>query len=70
MPTAASTAYSRNISALLLHLVSDGALAIDPSDEIQAGVVITHDGRWSTRGVAALLGTSRGRTPVIDGTAD
>jgi H+-translocating NAD(P) transhydrogenase subunit alpha len=44
VPTAASNAYSRNISALLLLMTSDGALAIDLSDEIQAGVVITHNG--------------------------
>jgi len=45
VPTAASNAYSRNISALLLHMVSaDGALAMDLSDEIQAGVVITSGG--------------------------
>jgi len=38
-------AYSHNISALLLSLVSNGALAIDLEDEIQAGVVITFDGK-------------------------
>ena len=37
MPTAASNAYSRNISTLLLHMTSDGALALDSTDEIQAG---------------------------------
>ena len=55
MPTAASNAYSRNISTLLAYLTADGALAIDTSDEIQAGVVITHDGRVVQEGVAALL---------------
>jgi H+-translocating NAD(P) transhydrogenase subunit alpha len=45
VPTAASNAYSRNISALLLHMTSEGALAINLDDEIQAGVVITYDGR-------------------------
>ena len=55
MPTAASNAYSRNISALLEYMTSDGALAIDTSDEIQAGVVITHGGRIVNQGVAALL---------------
>jgi NAD(P) transhydrogenase subunit alpha len=45
VPTAASTAYSRNITALLLHLIRDGAPAIDLTDEIQAGVVITHGGQ-------------------------
>jgi H+-translocating NAD(P) transhydrogenase subunit alpha len=55
VPTAASNAYSRNISALLLHLTKDGARAIDTSDEIQAGVVIAHDGRVVHEGVASLL---------------
>jgi H+-translocating NAD(P) transhydrogenase subunit alpha len=55
VPTAASNAYSRNISALLLHLVADGELAIDPADEIQAGVVVAHDGQVVHPGVAKLL---------------
>src|SRR5215813_12367807 len=55
VPTAASNAYSRNISAMLLHLTSGGALAIDTSDQIQAGVVIAHDGRVIHQGVAGLL---------------
>lgn len=45
VPVAASMAYSRNASALLRHLVRDGAPAIDLTDEIQAGVVLTHGGR-------------------------
>jgi NAD(P) transhydrogenase subunit alpha len=45
VPTAASNAYSRNISALLLHMTADGSLAIDLSDEIQAGVVTTYKGK-------------------------
>jgi NAD(P) transhydrogenase subunit alpha len=44
MPTSASAAYSRNVSALLQHLLVDGQLAINLEDEIQAGVVMTHDG--------------------------
>jgi H+-translocating NAD(P) transhydrogenase subunit alpha len=55
VPTAASNAYSRNISALLLYLTKDGALAIDTDEEVQAGVVISHDGRVVHPGVAALL---------------
>lgn len=55
MPTAASTAFARNISNLLLHLVHDGALAIDPADEIQAGVVITHGGEVVHPATARLL---------------
>ena len=55
VPTAASNAYSRNISALLLHMTADGALRIDPTDEIQAGVVITRDGEVVHPAVAKLL---------------
>ncbi len=55
MPTAASNAYSRNISALLEYMTKDGSLAIDTGDEIQAGVVITHGGRVVNEGVTALL---------------
>jgi NAD(P) transhydrogenase subunit alpha len=44
MPTAASAMYARNISALLLNLVKDGELALDPDDELHAGVIITRDG--------------------------
>ena len=55
MATAASTAYARNIGALLLHLVSDGALSIDLTDEITAGVVITHGGGVVHAATAALL---------------
>ena len=55
MAAAASTAYSRNISALLAHLRGSGELLIDPADEIQAGVVITHGGRVINAATAALL---------------
>jgi len=65
VPTAASNAYSRNISTLLLHMTRDGALAIDTSDEIQAGVVIAHDGKIVHETVARLLlpGDSGGSSP-------
>jgi H+-translocating NAD(P) transhydrogenase subunit alpha len=55
VPAAASAAYARNVATLLLHMVADGALAIDPSDDIQAGVVITHGGSVIHPGTAALL---------------
>ncbi len=59
MPTAASTAYSRNISALVLHLLRDGRLAIDPTEEIQAAVLLTHDGSVVHPAIAGLLEESR-----------
>jgi NAD/NADP transhydrogenase alpha subunit len=42
---AASTAYARNIAALLGLFIRDGAFRIDLGDEIQAAVVATHDGQ-------------------------
>ncbi len=55
MPTAASAAYARNVTALLTHMIRDGVLAIDPEDEIQAGVVVTHEGSVIHPAVAELL---------------
>ena len=55
VPTAASNAFSRNVSALLLHMTVDGALQIDMTDEIQAGVVITRGGEVVQPAVAKQL---------------
>jgi NAD(P) transhydrogenase subunit alpha len=72
VPTAASNAYSRNISALLVHMTSDGALAIDTNDEIQAGVVIAHDGKVVNEAVARLLPAQQteGGAAHVSGTTD
>jgi NAD(P) transhydrogenase subunit alpha len=60
MATAASTAYARNVIALLTHLVRDGALVIAPDDEIQAGVVVTHRGEIVNQALGAVLVGSDG----------
>jgi H+-translocating NAD(P) transhydrogenase subunit alpha len=70
VPTAASNAYSRNISTLLLHMTADGALAIDTGDEIQAGVVIAHGGKIVNPAVAALVPQPNQGGTGVDGTAD
>jgi NAD(P) transhydrogenase subunit alpha len=44
VPRAASTAYARNVAALLGLLVRDGAFTIDVQDEVLAGLIVTHDG--------------------------
>jgi NAD(P) transhydrogenase subunit alpha len=44
MPAGSSAFYARNISALLLHFVKDGAMNYDFDEEITAGTVITHGG--------------------------
>ena len=60
VPTAASNAYSRNISALLLHMIKEGELVIDTGDEIQAGVVIAHDGKVVHPAVRKLVANGEG----------
>jgi hypothetical protein len=56
MPAGASAFYARNISALLLHMVKDGALNIDLADEITGAVVITQGGKVVQEATAKLLG--------------
>ena len=45
MPAGASQFYARNLSAFLMHFMKDGAMNIDPADEITAATVITRDGQ-------------------------
>jgi NAD/NADP transhydrogenase alpha subunit len=40
MPYHASTLYSRNVQALLLHLAPEGELTLDWSDEITSGACV------------------------------
>jgi NAD(P) transhydrogenase subunit alpha len=55
VPGAASTAYARNLLALLTHLMPGGDVVLDLDDEIQAGVVVCHDGRLIHPRVRAAL---------------
>ena len=55
VPISASQFYSRNVSALLLHLLKDGALDIELTEEITAGVVITYGGQVVQPATARLL---------------
>jgi NAD(P) transhydrogenase subunit alpha len=41
----ASRLYARNVQALLDYITKDGALVLDPDDEIVAGTTITRDGK-------------------------
>jgi len=40
MAQGASAAYARNVTALVAHLVRDGALVLDPADEITAAILV------------------------------
>ena len=55
MPIGASQFYARNLSALLLGLIKDGALSLDPADEIAGPVTITHGGEIRSEAVKKLL---------------
>lgn len=55
VPYHASQMYAKNLSTLLLHLVSDGRLALDLSDEITQGTLVSHDGHVVHPRVRELL---------------
>lgn len=55
VPYHASQMYSKNISTLLLHLVKDGALALDLEDEITVGTLVSNDGQVVHPRVKELL---------------
>jgi H+-translocating NAD(P) transhydrogenase subunit alpha len=63
MPTGASQFYARNISALLLGMVKDGALNLDFEDEVTAATVITNGGQVVSEPVKKLLEPA-GATPA------
>jgi len=55
MPAGASAFYARNISALLLGMVTDGALQLDFEDEVTKATVITHAGAVVQEATKKLL---------------
>ena len=55
MPAGASSFYARNISALLLEMVKDGALDLDFENEVTKATVITKDGAVVSEAVKKLL---------------
>ncbi|MEX2984235.1 NAD(P) transhydrogenase subunit alpha [Streptomyces sp. C36] len=55
IPVAASTAYARNVTALLAHLVRDGELWIEPDDPVQKAMLVTHDGLVRAEDVWQLI---------------
>ncbi len=55
MPAGASQFYARNISALLLNMVREGALNLDFAEEVTKATVITHGGAVVSEAVTRLL---------------
>jgi NAD(P) transhydrogenase subunit alpha len=61
LPFHASQMYARNVMALVQHLIKDGALNYDFSDEITAGSCVTHDGRVRLGEPAAPAAPAQGK---------
>jgi NAD(P) transhydrogenase subunit alpha len=69
MPAGASQFYARNISALFLGMVKDGALHLDFEDEVTKSTVITNGGAVVSDAVKALLEPTPPPTPAPAPTA-
>jgi NAD(P) transhydrogenase subunit alpha len=59
MPFDASRLYSRNVLTLLQHLMKDGALNFDYSDEITRDTTLTHDGEITHKPTLDALAGAR-----------
>ena len=55
MPLATSQLFARNVANLLLHLVKDGAITLDFTDEITKGSCVTHSGEIVNERAKQLL---------------
>ena len=54
-PFNASQMYAKNVSALLLHLLKDGQIRLDPDDEIIRETLVAHDGHVDHPKVREML---------------
>ncbi len=64
MPGSATAMYARNIQTLVKHLLRDGALNLDFSDEITRGATITHGGKVIHEATAKALGIEAAEPPA------
>ena len=58
MPQTTSQLYARNVANLLLHLVKNGAISLDFSDEITKGACVTHGGQIVNERAKQMLGSA------------
>ena len=56
MPGSATAMYAKNMQTLLKHLIKDGAIKLDFTDEITRGATITHGGKVINEATAKALG--------------
>jgi NAD(P) transhydrogenase subunit alpha len=64
IPTHASQLYARTIAAFLLHISRDGALHVDPNDEIVRETLVARDGDVVQSRVRETLGLGPRDTPA------
>jgi NAD(P) transhydrogenase subunit alpha len=69
MPASATQMYAKNLQTLIKHLVADGALNLDFSDEITQGATITHGGKVVHEATAKALGIEPAAPPKADAEA-
>src|SRR5262249_34860607 len=65
IPYHASQMYARNVTTFLRHRVKDGAINIDPADEITRETLVTHAGEVTHPRVRELLGLSAINAPAM-----
>jgi NAD(P) transhydrogenase subunit alpha len=58
LATSSSHMYARNVAAMLASLTVDGAVVIDPADEVHAAVVVCHHGALTAPPAPEPLGVS------------
>jgi len=64
MPGSATAMYAKNIQTLLKHLIKDGSINLDFTDEITRGATITHQGKVVSEPVARALGLEAPAPPA------
>ena len=64
MPGSATQMYAKNIQTLLRHLIKDGRVTLDLTDEITRGATITHQGKVVSEPVARALGLEAPAPPA------
>jgi NAD(P) transhydrogenase subunit alpha len=64
VPNHASQMYAKNVVTLLNHLVKNGELTFDFSDEITQGIVVTHNGEIANPRIRELLSPPADQKPA------
>jgi NAD(P) transhydrogenase subunit alpha len=64
MPGSATAMYAKNMQTLLKHLIKDGSIDLDFTDEITRGATITHGGKVINEATAKALGIEVAEPPT------